>query len=60
MYEFLCERIIPGCTYVEKDEDRLVVQERSAEHLRDHHSTERELDQIRERVINDAMIYLPR
>lgn len=61
MYEFVCERIIPGCTYKETGEDREVVLERALEHMREHHG---QIDDpgegVRDKVIGDAMIYLPR
>jgi predicted small metal-binding protein len=61
VYEFLCERIIPGCKHRETGEDREDVLERALEHMREHH---REIDDpgegMRDKVIGDAMIYLPR
>ena len=60
MYEFLCERVIPGCTHKEQGESREKVHERAMEHMREHHSTAHAIEEMRDRVIKDAMIYLPR
>jgi predicted small metal-binding protein len=61
VYEFLCERIIPGCTHKESGEDRDVVLEKALEHMREHRE---DLDdpgeEVRDQVIGEAMIYLPR
>ena len=61
MYEFRCENIIPGCTHRESGEDRGVVIERALEHMREHHDdVDDPGDEVRDRVIGEAMIYLPR
>ena len=36
MYEFLCERVIPGCTHRETGETREAVHERAVKHLHEH------------------------
>ena len=60
MYEFLCERVIPGCTHKERGENQEKVQERAIRHMREHHSADHAIEEMRDRVIKDAMIYLPR
>jgi predicted small metal-binding protein len=61
VYDFLCEHIIPGCTHRESGEDSDNVLEKALEHMREH---DEDLDdpgeEIRDRVIGEAMIYLPR
>ena len=37
MYEFICARIIPGCTHTETAETREKAREKAEKHLRDHH-----------------------
>jgi predicted small metal-binding protein len=61
VYEFLCERIIPGCTHRESGKDRQVVYEKALEHMREHHDDiDDPGEEVRDRVISEAMIYLPR
>lgn len=61
MYEFVCERIFHGCTHKETGEDREVVLERAFEHIREHHEQiDDPVEGLRDKVIRDAMIYLPR
>jgi predicted small metal-binding protein len=37
MYEFVCIKIIPGCTYQEKGDTPEAIRERAVEHLHEHH-----------------------
>ena len=37
MFEFVCERLIPGCTAKVRGEDRDEVAARAENHMRDHH-----------------------
>jgi predicted small metal-binding protein len=61
VYEFLCEHIIPRCTHRESGKDRQVVYEKALEHMREHHDDiDDPGEEVRDRVISEAMIYLPR
>jgi predicted small metal-binding protein len=61
VYEFLCEKVIPGCTHRETGEDREVVLENALEHMREHHGgLDDPGEEVRDKVIGEAMIYLPR
>lgn len=40
MYEFVCDRIIPGCTHKEKAETEEEAREKARRHLADHHRRE--------------------
>ncbi|CAN5875071.1 hypothetical protein BH23ACT4_BH23ACT4_00030 [soil metagenome] len=60
MYEFVCDRVIPGCTYKERGSNREEVHERAMEHMRERHKPDHAVDETRDRVIADAMIFLPR
>lgn len=54
---FLCEHIIPGCTHTESGEDREEVLERAMAHLQAHENLDGGLEEIKDRVVNDAMIF---
>lgn len=60
VYEFICERVIPGCTHQERGSNQEEVHERAMEHMRDHHSDDYAVEETRDRVIGDAMIFIPR
>ena len=38
MFEFVCDRIIPGCTHEDRDESREQLLERATAHLKEHHN----------------------
>ncbi|MGD2044215.1 MAG: DUF1059 domain-containing protein [Acidimicrobiia bacterium] len=46
MYEYVCEHIIPGCTFTEKDESREKLMERVEVHLKEKHDLDRHDDRI--------------
>lgn len=46
MYEYICEHIIPGCTYTDKDESREKLMERTGAHLTEKHYLDRHDDPI--------------
>ena len=50
MFEFVCERIIPGCAHKETDESREKVIERAEAHMLESH----DLD-VHDRLITDAL-----
>ena len=50
MYEYVCERLIPGCTYRSDGETPERVREKALEHLHEHHGMDYIDDDIRSRV----------
>lgn len=40
LFDYICERLIPGCSHEDKDENEEELLERAAEHLRVHHTTD--------------------
>lgn len=46
MYQYLCERIIPGCTFTDEDRSREQLMERVDAHLREKHDLDRHDDRI--------------
>ena len=38
VYEFVCDHLIPGCTYKDRDERNEEVLERALDHFRVHHT----------------------
>lgn len=40
VYEFVCDRIIPGCTHTETAESLEAAREKAEKHLREHHQRE--------------------
>jgi predicted small metal-binding protein len=37
MFQFVCEKLIPGCTHTDEDEDREELLERATQHFKEHH-----------------------
>lgn len=60
MYEFVCDRIIPGCNYTERGERRAELEDKARQHLLEHHEHGRTRKDWGAEVIDAAMIYLPR
>lgn len=46
MYEYVCDHIIPGCTYTDRDESREQLMERIDAHLETKHNLDRHDDRI--------------
>lgn len=40
LFEFICERLIPGCHHRDQDEKEEELLERATEHIRVHHTTD--------------------
>ena len=40
MYEFICDRLIPGCTHTETAETKEEAKKKARQHLTDHHRFE--------------------
>jgi len=53
-YEFVCDRIIPGCTHVETAETEEQARKKGQDHMKDHHRWET-LDQSQATRINMAI-----
>ncbi len=37
IYDFICDRLIPGCTHEDHDKKKAQLAERAAAHMREHH-----------------------
>ena len=59
MYEYVCNHIIPGCTYHERGGSREEVEEQAMKHIAERHPEE-DLELIKSKVSSDAMIFIPR
>jgi predicted small metal-binding protein len=46
VFEYVCDRIIPGCTYTDRDESREKLMERVGTHLAQKHGKDRHDDRI--------------
>lgn len=56
-FQFLCERLVPGCSEkIEKDDKDELVHEANR-HMKDHH--DRELDAALRAEIDTAVLFLP-
>ena len=40
MFEFVCERVIPGCSHKETGDTPEAVREKAERHIHEHHGTE--------------------
>lgn len=59
LFEFICDHIIPGCTHVDRDEDRDKLLERAGEHLKDHHDLDYTREPIAETLRTTALRTMP-
>jgi predicted small metal-binding protein len=59
VYEFVCDRMIPGCTYTETSETEKEARKNARRHLEDHHRME-VLDDSTNARINMAVIGIHR
>ena len=59
MFEFVCDRIIPGCTHVERGDTHEKVLEQAMDHLRERHGTEHIDESWEERVRGAVIISRP-
>jgi predicted small metal-binding protein len=59
VYEFVCDRMIPGCTYTEPSETEKEARKNARRHLEDHHRME-VLDDSTSARINMAVIGIHR
>lgn len=56
MYKYVCEHIIPGCTYDAEAETREKLMEKVDTHLREHHDLDHRDERIA-RALRDTGIY---
>ena len=59
MFEFVCEHVIPGCTYKDRDHSEEKLLERTEIHLREHHDLDHDHDRIWEAVKRTGIAYFP-
>ena len=50
MYEFLCDRVIPGCTHTERAETEQDAKQAALKHLYEHHGIAELDDQQRVKI----------
>ncbi|KAA3638000.1 MAG: DUF1059 domain-containing protein [Armatimonadetes bacterium] len=55
MYQFVCDHLVPGCTYKSDEADEKKTFEVAREHMRSHHDTIYHDDEAW-RIINKAII----
>jgi len=58
-YEFLCDRIIPGCTHTEVADSEEEARKKATQHLKEHHRWET-LDHHQTTRINMAVVGIHR
>ena len=58
MFEYLCEHIIPGCRYVDRDESREDLESRANSHLKDRHGMDRDDDRVGEALRATGMPFI--
>lgn len=55
MFEFVCDRIIPGCTHVERGDTHEKALEAARAHMREHHGTDYIDETLDDRLRNVAI-----
>lgn len=58
MFEFVCERIIPGCTHKEEDENRDELMERVGTHLREQHDLDHHEASVAEALKTSGITFI--
>lgn len=58
MYRYVCEHLIPGCTYEAEDPDREKLLKLVAAHLREHHDLDHRDERIAKALNTDAIMYM--
>jgi len=59
MFEFICDRVVPGCSHRDRADTEGGVRARALEHLRKHHGEFLD-DDARAKALTVAMIAAPR
>lgn len=58
MFEFVCDRIIPGCTHVDQDKAKEQLLERAAAHLKEHHNLDHHNEPIAEGLKRTGITFI--
>lgn len=58
VFEFVCERIVPGCSHTDRDESREKLMDRVAVHLREHHDLDHRDDPISETLSTTGISFI--
>ncbi len=58
MFEFVCEKLVPGCTHRDEAEKREELLERVAIHLREHHNLDHRDEPIAEALKSSGVVFL--
>ena len=58
VFEFICDRVIPGCTHEDRDESREQLLERAAAHLREHHNLDHYNEPIDEVLKRTGIVFI--
>lgn len=56
MFEFACERIIPGCVYTERDVTKEKLLEQAMDHLRERHNMDYIDKPLQERLLSVGIV----
>jgi predicted small metal-binding protein len=56
MFEFACERIIPGCGYTERDDTKEKLHEQAMDHLRERHNMDYIDKPLQERLLSVGIV----
>jgi len=58
LFEYICDRIVPGCKHTDKDESRDKLIERAAVHLREHQDLDHHDDPIAETLSTTGISFI--
>jgi len=58
VFEFICDRVIPGCTHEDRDESREQLLERAEAHLKEHHDLDHDDEPIDEVLKRTGIIFI--
>jgi predicted small metal-binding protein len=58
MFQFICDKLIPGCTHTDEDEDRDKLLERAARHYEEHHDLEHHHEPIADTLSKTGVVFL--
>jgi hypothetical protein len=58
MYDFICEKLIPGCTHTDSDEDRDKLLERATLHFQEHHAHDHHHEPIGETLRKTGVVFI--
>ena len=58
VFEFICDRVIPGCTHEDRDESREQLLERAEAHLKEHHDLDHHNEPIDDVLERTGIIFI--